>query len=364
VPALLARYGVASVSMALIEDGRVVLERAYGEQSAGVPATVGTLYGLASVTKPVSAETLLRLAAAGRLSLDEPVASAWVDPDVAGDPRAQVLTVRHALAQRDSVLHAAALDTTAAGQARVDSLRRAYAHADTVGRAAQMAAIQRSLPVATGAAIAPGGGTAPNLAAGAEGAVTSPSSLAVGASAPATAAALPAAVAVGAPGAPGSGHHATYGPPFVDPAHATADSSLRAATAPADSAHHAAARGAAIGAVGVTDGGSGVPGGGAAAPGAAAGASTHSTTSHAPAGHSTSPASQAAPAAPLAPKPPPGPISSLWVTQTKAERDSIKHAKVVADSTKKAEKAAKKAEHEAEQKAKHAAADSAKAGQH
>jgi hypothetical protein len=52
------------------------------------------------------------------------------------------------------------------------------------------------------------------------------------------------------------------------------------------------------------------------------------------------------------------------VTQTKAERDSIKHAKVVADSTKKAEKAAKKAEHEAEQKAKHAAADSAKAGQH
>jgi CubicO group peptidase (beta-lactamase class C family) len=100
VPALLARYGVASVSMALIEDGRVVLERAYGEQSAGVPATVGTLYGLASVTKPVSAETLLRLAAAGRFSLDEPVASAWIDPDVAGDPRARVLTVRHALAHQ------------------------------------------------------------------------------------------------------------------------------------------------------------------------------------------------------------------------------------------------------------------------
>src|SRR5215213_1378357 len=100
VPALLARYRVASVSMALIEDGRVVLERAYGEQSAGVPATVGTLYGLASVTKPVSAETLLRLAAAGRFSLDEPVASAWIDPDVADDSRARVLTVRHALAHQ------------------------------------------------------------------------------------------------------------------------------------------------------------------------------------------------------------------------------------------------------------------------
>jgi len=103
VPAMLARYGVASVGIALIQDGRVVLERAYGEQSAGVPATTGTLYGLASVTKPVSAETLLRLAAAGRLSLDEPVASAWIDPDVAGDPRALQLTVRHALAHQSGL---------------------------------------------------------------------------------------------------------------------------------------------------------------------------------------------------------------------------------------------------------------------
>ncbi len=100
VPALLRRHGVASVSLALIEDGRVVLERAYGEQSAGVPATPATLYGLASVTKPVAAETVLRLAAAGRFSLDEPMASAWVDPDLAGDPRARALTVRLALAHQ------------------------------------------------------------------------------------------------------------------------------------------------------------------------------------------------------------------------------------------------------------------------
>lgn len=100
VPALLADNDVASVSVAVIEGGQVVLERAYGEQSPGVPATPGTLYNLASNTKPVTAETLLRLAAAGRLALDEPMASAWVDPDVAADPRAQRLTVRHALAHQ------------------------------------------------------------------------------------------------------------------------------------------------------------------------------------------------------------------------------------------------------------------------
>lgn len=103
VPALLKRYGIASVGIALVDDGRVVLERAYGEQSAGVPATTSTLFGLASVTKPVSAEVILRLVSAGKLSLDEPIASAFVDPDVANDPRAQVITVRHALAHQSGL---------------------------------------------------------------------------------------------------------------------------------------------------------------------------------------------------------------------------------------------------------------------
>jgi CubicO group peptidase (beta-lactamase class C family) len=100
VPALLAKHQVASVSIALIERGRVVLERAYGEQSAGVPATPQTLFNLASVTKPVSAEVLLRLVAAGQLSLDEPLATHWVDPDVAADPRHQQLTLRIALSHQ------------------------------------------------------------------------------------------------------------------------------------------------------------------------------------------------------------------------------------------------------------------------
>lgn len=100
VPALLDEHRVASVSVALVADGQVVLERAYGEQSARVPATPATLYGLASVTKPVTAEVLLRLVAANQLSLDEPMSSYWVDPDVASDPRHQLLTLRIALSHQ------------------------------------------------------------------------------------------------------------------------------------------------------------------------------------------------------------------------------------------------------------------------
>jgi CubicO group peptidase (beta-lactamase class C family) len=100
VPALLAKHGVASVGVAVIEDGRVVLARVYGEQAPGVSATDATLFNLASLTKPVAAETILRLMSAGLLSFDEPMAQYWVDPDVAADPRSRQLSLRIALSHQ------------------------------------------------------------------------------------------------------------------------------------------------------------------------------------------------------------------------------------------------------------------------
>ena len=103
VPALLDQYRVASVGVALIVDGHVVLERAYGEQSTGFAATPATLFNLASLTKPVTAEVLLRLIAANQLSLDEPMSSYWVDPDVASDTRHPQLTLRKALSHQSGL---------------------------------------------------------------------------------------------------------------------------------------------------------------------------------------------------------------------------------------------------------------------
>src|SRR5687768_3943408 len=96
-PAWLAEYGVPSVAVAYIEDGALRWTRVYGEQSERVPATARTLYNVASLAKPVFAEVIMRLVAEGRLSLDEPLASYWVDPDVAADPRHTKLTLRIAL---------------------------------------------------------------------------------------------------------------------------------------------------------------------------------------------------------------------------------------------------------------------------
>jgi CubicO group peptidase (beta-lactamase class C family) len=100
MPAILAKHKVPSLSVAHIDKGRIAFAAAYGEQSPGVPATPNTLYNVASLTKPVSAEVVLLLASKGRLSLDEPMHTAWADPDVLADPRHKLLTPRLALSHR------------------------------------------------------------------------------------------------------------------------------------------------------------------------------------------------------------------------------------------------------------------------
>lgn len=99
-PRWLAEHAVPSLAVAYVRDGQVAWTRVYGDQADGVPATDSTLYNIASLTKPVFAELLVRLAADGRLSLDEPMAPYWTDPDVAGDPRHARFTPRLALSHQ------------------------------------------------------------------------------------------------------------------------------------------------------------------------------------------------------------------------------------------------------------------------
>ncbi|MEV8396000.1 MULTISPECIES: serine hydrolase domain-containing protein [unclassified Streptomyces] len=71
----LAEHGCPSVSVAVAERGEVVLAEAYGvaDLARGRPATPATAYGLASVTKPVTATAVCLAADEGLLDLDAPV---------------------------------------------------------------------------------------------------------------------------------------------------------------------------------------------------------------------------------------------------------------------------------------------------
>jgi CubicO group peptidase (beta-lactamase class C family) len=66
---------VPGLSIAVINHGAVEWSRAYGvaDVSTGRPVTTDTLFQAASISKPVTAVGLMRLAAAGELNLDEDV---------------------------------------------------------------------------------------------------------------------------------------------------------------------------------------------------------------------------------------------------------------------------------------------------
>jgi len=96
-PRLLEEYGVVTAGVGIIKNGELVWAGYYGEQSPDVPASASTQFDVASITKMVTTETILRLVDAGSLSLDESMATHWVDPDLDDDPRHDLITPRMVL---------------------------------------------------------------------------------------------------------------------------------------------------------------------------------------------------------------------------------------------------------------------------
>jgi beta-lactamase class C len=66
-------HGVSGAGAAVWSGGDIVAERYAGEARPGVPVSDQTLFPLASVTKPVSAATIMTQVDDGAISLDEPV---------------------------------------------------------------------------------------------------------------------------------------------------------------------------------------------------------------------------------------------------------------------------------------------------
>ena len=101
VPTWRKAYGVTSVAIAYIENGKLAWTAFYGEQTpGGPPANEKTLYSVASLTKPISAEVILRLVSDAKISLDQPASAYWTDPDVQDNPWNKLLTPRLCLSHQ------------------------------------------------------------------------------------------------------------------------------------------------------------------------------------------------------------------------------------------------------------------------
>jgi len=75
VRAAVERYGLPGIAVGVIDDGKVVYARGYGETVAGSgdPVTSKTLFKIASNSKAMTASVLARLVQQGRLRWDDPV---------------------------------------------------------------------------------------------------------------------------------------------------------------------------------------------------------------------------------------------------------------------------------------------------
>jgi len=94
VKAVLARTGAPSASLAIVWDGKIVYEHAYGSArfTPPTPATRAMRYSIGSISKQFTATAVLLLAEEGRLSLDDK-AGQWL-PDLT---RANDVSIRQLL---------------------------------------------------------------------------------------------------------------------------------------------------------------------------------------------------------------------------------------------------------------------------
>lgn len=115
VTAIVKRHGIPGAALAVAKDGKLVFARGYGwsDLEKGDPVKPDTLFGIASLSKPITAMAILKLVEQGKLKLDDKpfVLLDHIRPrqGVRPDPRLKDITVHHLL------IHAGGWDTKKSG---------------------------------------------------------------------------------------------------------------------------------------------------------------------------------------------------------------------------------------------------------
>jgi CubicO group peptidase (beta-lactamase class C family) len=100
LPQLIKEANVPGLSVALLRDGELVWQHGFGLKNAqtGDPVTDATVFEAASLSKPVFAYAVLKLADSGKFDLDKPLTQYLPGPyDVGDDSRLNQITARHVL---------------------------------------------------------------------------------------------------------------------------------------------------------------------------------------------------------------------------------------------------------------------------
>lgn len=102
IPRLMTECKVPGLSAAIIRDGKLIWNKAFGVKSnaSKEPVDVETVFEGASVSKTVFAYAVMKLCEKGTLALDEPLTKYLPKPFLEGDPRLDLITARHVLSHQ------------------------------------------------------------------------------------------------------------------------------------------------------------------------------------------------------------------------------------------------------------------------
>jgi CubicO group peptidase (beta-lactamase class C family) len=96
---LMSTYHVPGAALALIKDGRIVLERGYGlrDLQTHAPVTTATLFNIGSISKSFTALSIAQLVDQHQVDLDTPVIKYIPELQLSGPRIAQAVTLRQLL---------------------------------------------------------------------------------------------------------------------------------------------------------------------------------------------------------------------------------------------------------------------------
>ena len=96
IPALLDKADIPGISLAIINNSKIVYSRVFGLKNVNTKekVTEDTLFEAASLTKPVLAYTAMKLVDEGKLELDKPLYQYMEYKDISHDERYKLITAR------------------------------------------------------------------------------------------------------------------------------------------------------------------------------------------------------------------------------------------------------------------------------
>jgi len=100
IEGIIAKYGLPGASFAIARGGKLIYARGFGfaDRDRRIPVQPASLFRIGSISKPLTAVTLLKLQEQGKLSLDDKVFDLLSEyKDAIGDQRIRQVTVRQLL---------------------------------------------------------------------------------------------------------------------------------------------------------------------------------------------------------------------------------------------------------------------------